>query len=96
VASSCEYGDEPSGSGATELVNYRENVFEILTVVQLFRESHVSYGIRKQITVFITAVINVIIERLTLLLRIREVPDSNLGFPEVFCAFPQWLQTILG
>jgi hypothetical protein len=27
VAGSCEYGDEPSGSGATELVSYRHYTF---------------------------------------------------------------------
>jgi hypothetical protein len=26
VAGSCEYGDEPSGSGATELVSYRNSM----------------------------------------------------------------------
>jgi hypothetical protein len=30
VAGSCEYDDEPSGSGATELVNYRRGTSRVL------------------------------------------------------------------
>jgi hypothetical protein len=36
VAGPCEYGDEPSGSGATELVRVRRETFSIYV-------SHVDY-----------------------------------------------------
>jgi hypothetical protein len=43
---------------------------------------------------------NVVIEWLTLLLHIREVPGSNLSpetcYPKVFCGFPQCIQANAG
>jgi hypothetical protein len=77
---SCKYGDEPVVSGTTESVS--DNLF----VKYLFVTGETA-GYNSA---------TVVVEWLTFLLHIREVPGSNLSletsYPEVFHDFPQSLQ----